>query len=99
MFPKVLLLPVTITLVPLGGIVGPLIALISLIFVFVKRKRITSSDALVFSGCAIVWIGGALWNSYAFSQGYNIRVELLALIPFMWAAIIAPVAYALQKKD
>ena len=99
LFPKILLLPVIITQAPLGCALGPLIALISLIFVFDKRKKVTSSDALIFSGCALVWIGGALWNSYAFSQRYNIQIDLLGLIPFMWAALIAPVAYAIQRKS
>ncbi len=96
-FPAAILFPVMMTLSVWGLLLGPLLAAVAGCGLFLLRGRSTVWDWVLLCASAGLWAGSGWWNLHAFAAGYYIRIDFLALIPAMWAALLIPLVVVLRR--
>lgn len=92
LYPASMVFPIVVTMTLWGALLGPLIAMLAGLGLLWLRTGSTVWDWVSLAASACLWVGASWWNLHAFAAGYNIRPDLLALIPAMWAALITPIA-------
>lgn len=97
LFPAAILFPVMMTLSVWGLLLGPMVAAVAGCGLFLLRGRSTVWDWVLLCVSAGLWVGSGWWNLHAFAAGYYIRIDFLALIPAMWAALLLPLVVVLRR--
>ncbi len=97
LFPGAILFPVLMAGTAWGVLLGPLVAMLASCGLLILRGRATVWDWVWIGASAGVWGVASWWNLHAISAGYNIRVDFLALIPVMWAALVAPMVVLVNR--